>query len=119
MSQPQTFIIEDDPQLNRIFAITLQNHFAVHSFFDGAEALAALQTASPHLIVLDLNLPGVSGSALLTQIRSMAHLAQTRIILSTADNLQAEMMQDLADVILLKPVSPAQLRDIALRLVKP
>jgi|GEM_PF-4067408 DNA-binding response OmpR family regulator len=61
MSKPLIFIIEDDTQLNHIFSIVLKNDFQVTSILDGTQALAQLALCAPDLVVLDMNLPGVSG----------------------------------------------------------
>jgi DNA-binding response OmpR family regulator len=118
MTKPHVLIVEDDPRLNEIISITLQNDFNLEACQDGSAALELLRTSVPDIVVLDLNLPGISGVELLAHIRSDARLTKTRIILATADERQAETLTDEADIILLKPVSPAQLRELALRISK-
>jgi CheY-like chemotaxis protein len=115
MSRPTAFIVEDDPQLSKIFSITLQSEFEVETATDGNEAMARLMQIAPTLILLDLHLPGVSGREILASIRADARLEKTFVILATADERMAEEMQDQADIVLLKPISPAQLRQIASR----
>jgi len=116
MTKPLALIIEDDPQLNTIMSITLQGDFEIESCADGNAGLERLKQKIPTVVVLDLNLPGASGKEILQSIRADERLAKTRIILTTADERQAETLQDEADIVLLKPVSPAQLRELALRL---
>ncbi|MBM3125804.1 MAG: response regulator [Chloroflexi bacterium] len=119
MTGSLAFIIEDDPQNNQIFTITLKNNFSVEAFTDGDSARVRLQESIPDLIVLDLNLPGTSGRELLRDIHVDPRLTKTRIILATADDRQAEVVRDQADVVLLKPISPGLLRDLAERLNAP
>ena len=116
MTKPLALIIEDDPQLNTIMSITLQGDFEIESCADGNAGMERLKQTIPTVVVLDLNLPGASGKEILQSIRADERLAKTRIILTTADERQAETLQDEADIVLLKPVSPAQLRELALRL---
>lgn len=119
MPNPQAFIVEDDPHLNQIFSTTLKADFEIHSLADGDQAMAALAQSSPDLVVLDMNLPGASGRDILVYIRSeKKRLAHTRVILATADALQADLLEREADLVLLKPVSPVQLRELALRIKK-
>lgn len=118
MPKPHVLIVEDDPRLNEIISITLQNDFNLEACKDGSTALERLKTSVPDIVVLDLNLPGISGVELLAHIRSDTKLTNTRVILATADERQAETLIDEADIILLKPVSPAQLRELALRISK-
>ena len=116
MGKPLAFIIEDDPQLNHVFGITLKADFEIHSITDGDQAIKELAEANPALVVLDMNLPGASGREVLTYIRAQKRLGRTRVIMATADALQADLLEDEADLVLLKPVSPAQLRELALRM---
>ena len=116
MTKPLAIIIEDDPQLNAIMSITLQADFEIETCTDGNMGLERLKQTIPNIVVLDLNLPGASGKEILRSIRADERLAKTRIILTTADERQAETLQEEADIVLLKPVSPAQLRELALRI---
>ncbi len=116
MTRPSALIIEDDPQLGRIFTLALQNDFDTHLCADGLVALSHLEQASPDLVVLDLHLPGASGHEILAQIRATPRLSETRVILATADHIQADMLEAQAEIALLKPISPLQLRELAVRL---
>ncbi len=116
MAKPLVLIVEDDPKLNEIITITLQDDFELETCTDGDMALVHLRTIAPQIVVLDLNLPGTTGVNLLTYIRSDLRLAKTRVILATADERQAETLTEDADIVLLKPVSPSQLRELALRI---
>lgn len=118
MLKPLAFIVEDDPQLNHVFSLTLKPDFEIHSLMDGSQAIAELSQARPDLVVLDMNLPGASGGEVLAYIRSQKGLAHTRVILATADALQAELREHQVDLVLLKPVSPTQLRELASRIKK-
>ncbi|HXD08414.1 MAG TPA: response regulator [Anaerolineales bacterium] len=116
MTKPLALIIEDDPQLNTIMSITLQADFEIETYADGSSGLERLKHSNPKVVVLDLNLPGIPGREILQHIRADERLAKTRIIITTADERQAETLTDAADIVLLKPVSPAQLRELASRL---
>lgn len=116
MDKPLAFVIEDDPQLSRIFTIALSESFEVETMTNGGQAQARLRECVPRLVVLDINLPGVSGGDILQSIRADSRLASTRVILATADSRQAFGLQDKADIVLLKPVSIVQLRGLSERL---
>lgn len=116
MTNPLAFVVEDDPQLSQIFTITLSESFEVEAITDGAQALVRLSEVVPHLVVLDINLPGASGAQILHSIRADPRMAATRVILATANSRHADELQDKADIVLLKPVSITQLRDFAERL---
>jgi DNA-binding response OmpR family regulator len=116
MTKPLAIIIEDDPQLNAIMSITLQADFEIEAFSNGDIGLERLRQTIPNVVVLDLNLPGAPGKEILQSIRADERLSNTKIILTTADERQAETLREEADIILLKPVSPSQLKELALRL---
>ena len=116
MPKPLALLVEDDPQLNEIMSITLQVNFELENCADGNSAMERLKTIVPQIIVLDLHLPDLSGRDILSYIRSEERFAKTRVILATADERQAETLTNDADIVLLKPVSPGQLRELALRL---
>jgi len=110
-------IIEDDEDLSTIFAGALEAAgFETEILRDGRVGLERLQASQPHVVVLDLHLPYVSGSELLEVIRGDERLADTRVILATADPRMADILDDRADLVLIKPISFSQLRDLASRL---
>jgi DNA-binding response OmpR family regulator len=117
MSKPIAFIVEDNPQLSKIFSISLQADFVTEAASDGDVALARLAEIVPAIVILDLHLPVKSGKEILMYIRSEARLANTRVIICTADERKAQALENEADIVLLKPVSPSQLRQIASRFI--
>jgi DNA-binding response OmpR family regulator len=119
MSAPVVFVVEDDPKLNKIIKFTLQENFEIETCTDGDVAMDRLKQIIPDIVILDLNLPGISGREILEHIRLDGRLAATRVILTTADERQAETLTNEADIILLKPISPTQLREMALRMSTP
>jgi len=115
--KPLALIIEDDRKQATIFDQALRMaDFETEIIQDGQVALERLGTIVPTLVVLDLHLPYVSGDDILRQIRADERLAETRVILATADPLMAELLQQESDLVLLKPISFGQLRDLAMRL---
>ncbi|MAT97357.1 MAG: hypothetical protein CL608_09465 [Anaerolineaceae bacterium] len=116
---PSALIIEDDPDLVHIFAEALeQSGFQTTTVSDGNLALERLSNMVPDIVVLDLHLPGVSGSKILRAIRADGRLDETRVIIATADDRTAEDLRDEADLILLKPISFKQLRTLSARFRK-
>ena len=109
-------IVEDDPDLIHIFARALEiSEYKTHTVSTGEDALKVLAEFEPDIVVLDLHLPGISGGEILQTIREDGRLRQTRVILATADYRTAEDLRDQADLVLLKPISFKQLRDLSAR----
>jgi DNA-binding response OmpR family regulator len=118
MTKNLALVIEDDEDLSEIFTKALeQAGFDVETIRDGKAAQSRLgEDAVPNVVALDLHLPHVDGAALLKQIHADERFARTRVILTTADAVQAEFLHDMATIVLVKPISFSQLRDISARL---
>jgi DNA-binding response OmpR family regulator len=117
MSNPLALIIEDDENLADIFSLALRRaQFEVEIVQEGDKALTRLTEIVPAIVILDLHLPHVSGEIILQQLRADQRLANTRVILATADAFLAGELREEADLVLLKPISPGQLRELASRL---
>jgi DNA-binding response OmpR family regulator len=120
MKKPLALIVEDDLDLSDIFAQALQAaKFETEIIRDGRVALTRLADTQPAMVILDLHLPHTSGETILHHIRTDTRLAKTRVILTTADPALAEICRADADLVLIKPISFSQLRDLAIRLRPP
>ena len=116
-TSPLALIVEDDVDLGTIFAEAIKAAgFDTEIIPNGRQAADRLTEATPILVILDLHLPHVSGRELLQQIRADDRLAQTNVIVTTADGRQAEDLLDQADFCMVKPITFTQLRDLASRL---
>ena len=119
MNKPLALVIEDDPDLSEIFAMTLRSSgFETEVFQDGQAALNRLSGTPPAVILLDLHLPRVTGATILQNIRANERFAKTSVIVATADARQAADLHVKADLILLKPVGVDQLRELAKRMLQ-
>ena len=117
MSDQFALVIEDDEDQADILAKALQAAgFETEIVRTGNAALERLDVVVPDLVVLDMHLPGVSGTGIVLKIRADERLAKTRIIIATVEPEAAEVIQDKADLVLAKPVDFMRLRDIAARL---
>jgi DNA-binding response OmpR family regulator len=113
---PLAFIIEDDDALASGYAIAIDEAgYTTRIFRAGRSAFEQLKTDTPDLLLLDLNLPNVSGEEILTTIREDERLADKKVIVVSADANWARFLKGSANVVLIKPVGFKLLRDIALR----
>ena len=114
---PFALVIEDNPDAAAIFSEALKAAgFEVEIIETGDKALERLNVTTPAMIVLDLHLPHVAGPEILRHVRADPRLAETQVIIATADPSMAESLYGQADLVLLKPISFSQLRDLAKRL---
>jgi CheY-like chemotaxis protein len=113
-------IVEDDADAGAIFEFTLRavgfHPMTVHT---GQEALSIMASMLPNLVVLDLHLPDVPGTDVLQQIRTTRWLADVPVIVATAHPQMAEVIEDEADLVLIKPVRYRVLQDKAVELARP
>jgi CheY-like chemotaxis protein len=110
-------IVEDDPGQAEIFSRALeQAGYETEIIGDGRSALARLEEVVPFLVVLDLQLPYVSGEVILRHIRADERLAKVWVMLATANPQMAVVLEKDSDFVLHKPVSFVQLRLLATRL---
>ena len=116
MSKQLALIVEDEPDLATIFSEALKSAgFETKVIADGQVALTELESIVPNVVVLDLHLPHVSGKDILDYIRADNRFDQTNVLIATADASMAEMLEDQADLVLLKPISFMQLQALAKR----
>ncbi|MCA9910190.1 MAG: response regulator [Anaerolineae bacterium] len=113
MTQLTALIVEDDRIIADIFSRVLKTGgYETTVIDDGQAALDILAEMTPHVVVLDLNLPTVSGVQILNHMRKEARLKETWVILATANAIQAASIDDDGDDFLfklLKPISVEQL----------
>ncbi len=113
------YVIEDEIQLAMIYVKALeQAGYRTVPIHNGQEAFDRLNalSAGPNLIVLDLNLPLLSGKDILRFVRRDPRFTRTRVILATAD--PAAVIGEIeakSDIVLLKPIGFTQLRELASR----
>ncbi|NDJ61659.1 MAG: response regulator [Chloroflexi bacterium] len=112
-------VIEDDYDAALIFAKALQVvGFQTEEIHNGSHALARLAETTPNMIILDLHLPEVNGMSIIQSIRSDERLADILVIIASADPRMADLVQQEADLVLIKPTTFSQVRDLARRLVE-
>ena len=116
MDKPRALVVEDEGSLADIYSEALRAAgFETEVIMGGLTAIMRVAADTPDLIVLDLHLPNISGADILHQIRANERMANTYVIVATADPVMAETVREEANVVLIKPVSFRQLRDMATR----
>lgn len=116
MANSIALVVEDEKDIARISAKALRKGgFRVEVVHTGDEAIEWLGAHTPNLVVLDLQLPGVSGPEVFAHIRAQPQLSETPVIIVTAYPHIAEDLANQADCVLFKPVNPAELRSLAAR----
>lgn len=110
-------VVEDEKPLATIFTEALKMAgFRTEAIYNGLVAMERLAEAIPDVVVLDINLPGIPGDKIFRYIQSEPRLINTRVLVVTANVVAADELEADADLVLVKPVSFIQLRDLAERL---
>ncbi len=91
-------VVEDDETLAALLTHSLATQgYKVHRFHDGQEAAASLAASSPtvrgHVVLLDVDLPGLSGLDALRQLARAGVLQKTRVIMLTARAAESEVLE--------------------------
>ena len=82
MQGTRILIIEDEKQIARFLELELQHEgYIVEIKHDGQEGLRAVEQNMPHLVILDLMLPGLNGMEVCRRIRQFSEVP---IIMLTA-----------------------------------
>jgi two-component system, OmpR family, phosphate regulon response regulator PhoB len=112
-TRPTVLVCDDEPVLRMLVRATLdRGHYTVVEACDGDEALARTREEHPDLILLDMMMPGRSGSDVLRELRNDPLTAETPVIMLTA-RAQASDREAMnlagANHYLTKPFSPVGL----------
>lgn len=83
---PKRILIVEDDLLNRLLYCTVleRSGFRVDAVDDGALAVGAARRFDPDLIIMDINLPNVSGLELIEMLRADPAFSGTPILAVTA-----------------------------------
>ena len=114
MTQQQLLMIEDDTRLATMVGEYLrQSGYGFTHAADGATGLAALQTSSPDLVILDLMLPDMDGLEVCRRIKALgADGGKAAVLMLTAKGDPMDRIVGLeigADDYLPKPFEPREL----------
>jgi type II secretory ATPase GspE/PulE/Tfp pilus assembly ATPase PilB-like protein/CheY-like chemotaxis protein len=78
-------LVEDEDQLRRVMKDLLERDgYTVAEARDGVQALDQVDRVAPDVIILDLNLPGLDGYSVLTQLRSRPATRAIPVMVLTA-----------------------------------
>ena len=85
MAGKSILVVDDNPQnLKLARVLLLTEGYDVHTAADAEEAMRLLETFTPHLILMDLQLPGMDGLELTRRLKSDPARQRIVIIALTA-----------------------------------
>ena len=109
--QPETIlVVDDDPEVLRYIRDVLRTAgYATLTTGDHRELSALIRAEKPHLVLLDLMLPGTDGIRLMEQVPELADLPVVFISGYGRDETVARALDAGAADYIVKPFSPAEL----------
>lgn len=119
MEKPFVLIIEDERDIAALFRHVMDlAGYRTEIAPNGTLAMERLSNSLPDVVLLDLTLPGVPGVEILRIMRSDERLKHIPVVVITAHSELAENLAGEPDLVMLKPVSAAQLTDLVQRLAR-
>ena len=123
-AQPEIILNVNDNEPGRYATsrILTRAGFRVIEAATGKEALRLARSASPQVVVLDINLPDMSGIEVCRELKSDPHTTSTMVLQVSATNIAlADRVQALsagADSFLVEPVEPEELEAVTRALLR-
>jgi CheY-like chemotaxis protein len=122
MAAIQTILAIDDLPLElAVFENILGNDYNLKISTSAPEAFTLLKTFTPNLILLDIEMPGMSGFEFLHQIRKIPALMSTPVIIVTSHSgkeFSDHAIGEGANDVLGKPVNPQDLKNRVVQLLE-
>lgn len=109
----RVLVVEDDSSLRTVIRLVLEGAgHEVEEAPNGEAAVAALVAAVPDVVVADMTMPRMGGTALIERMRATSATASVPVIVLTG---RRDAQPD-ADAVLVKPFEPADLLKVVGRL---
>lgn len=93
----KVLIVDDDRFVTKMYWRMLQGHYEVMVAYDGETGLAAVASFDPDLVLLDLNMPRLSGRQVLMKLGEQGVLKQLPVVVlsNEADALSQVKVKEL------------------------
>jgi len=103
-------ICDDEPSLRELIRVSLDGPYQFLEADDGEQSLELIRRARPDVVILDMMMPRRSGLEVLTAMRKEKDLADTRVIVLTAQPAaRDDALREGADVVMVKPFEPEEI----------
>ena len=110
VSEPRVLIVDDEEDIVEFLSYNLKKEgYRVESAFDGKSALDVAEYFDPHLIILDIMMPGLDGIEVCERLRANSQFDNTLISFLTARNesfTQVTALEIGGDDFINKPIKP-------------
>ncbi|MGH8806412.1 MAG: response regulator [Noviherbaspirillum sp.] len=111
-----TVLVVDDSRVSRLLSkqYIIQKHpdWTIAEAASGEEAIDKLQTVTPDLILLDLNMPGMGGLAAVEQIQAKCPSARITLLTANVQDATRDKANALGIGFAEKPITEARIEQI-------
>ena len=109
-------IVEDNPLNMKLFSAMIASQgYDVLQAIDGHQGLAMAQQHHPHLVIMDVQLPGMSGLEVAQSLKADDNTRDIQIIATTAYMLsddESKMRDSGCDAYMAKPIAITEFREL-------
>jgi DNA-binding response OmpR family regulator len=101
-------VVDDEPQIRRIMrAVLVAKGYEVFEAESGENALALIRSSKFDLVLLDINMPGISGIEVCLQVRTTSEVPI--VMMSAGEESRAKALKAGANDYLKKPFGASQI----------
>lgn len=117
MEKPFALIIEDERDIVALFRHVLDlAGYRTEIVLDGKAAMEHLSRTTPDIVLLDLGLPGLSGTEILVRMHADERLKKIPVVVITALPHAAQALPVTPQLVLIKPVNIEQMTTLIRRI---
>ncbi len=88
--KPKIAVVEDNIDNRLLVQAILEDHYEISEYESGMEVVDGLADNIPDLVLLDISLPGMDGTAVLEWVRSQERLKSLPVIALTAHAMSGD-----------------------------
>src|SRR5512140_821238 len=116
-------VVDDSVSLRQVVSITLKGAgYEVVEAGDGKQALQKLDGGKVHLIICDVNMPGMDGATFVRGMKKLPNYRFVPVIMLTTENRESRKVEGQmagARAWVVKPFRPAQMLGAVSKLILP
>jgi CheY-like chemotaxis protein len=113
MNETKTVLIVDDSRVSRLmarqFILSAKPDWTVAEAATGEEALEMVKSATPALILIDVNMPGMGGLAAAEQLRQSCPQAHISLVTANVQNATRNRATEMGIGFMEKPITEARI----------
>lgn len=83
-------IVEDNEDNRMLLQALLEGLYAIDEYVDGPSALAGIPDSVPAVVLLDISLPGMDGTAVLAALRADERTSRVPVVALTAHAMSGD-----------------------------